>query len=445
MSHDEAYDPDGDVSRYVKTPPLESHLLLTAPEDEPAVASHVGATEDVPAAVQTPPDANPASFGFPAPTNEVFENNQALTMDVQPPAQAYGFAKDPVPAAVHARIDPPSLEAIFDDIVLPNLENMSLYDQFMYDRDDVVGNTDAGNSSAEHTVPLIEEDLDFVPFIRGQLDCSNCRSVRDVLHESGKNTIAQIIPTYTSCLRQRMPEWVQNFIHNIVEMLKNDTSGQLKDSSNNINTPAANNNDPHKELELAMLKQIFSTAANTEAVAPEFAPGPSQLATTRNINADGILFDAGRPGLSPAILESCQASVQDGASGASDTDYNLLANKQRNRISQFSMEDIIRLMHMNREDAAKELNISSTSLKRLCRKNNTSRWPARKIIAINNKIKKLEEAAVRNVGATGLLAIKEKMDKLKLEMAQLYASVMKSIQDNQKHNNDGAGSSVSKQ
>nr|CAB3449756.1 unnamed protein product [Digitaria exilis] len=102
-------------------------------------------------------------------------------------------------------------------------------------------------------------------------------------------------------------------------------------------------------------------------------------------------------------------------------------------------------MYMNREDAAKELNISSTSLKRLCRMNNTNCWPARKIIAINNKIKKLEEAALRNVGPTGLLAIKEKMDKLKLEMAQLYASVMKSIQDNQKHNNDGAGPSGSKQ
>nr|CAB3449697.1 unnamed protein product [Digitaria exilis] len=414
---DDAYDPDGDVSRYLQTPPLESHLL-TAPDDDPAVASHVGATEDVPAAVQTPLNANPAC------------------------------------------------------IVLPNLENMSLHDQFMYETDDVVGNTDIGNASAEHTVPPIE-DLNFVPFVRGQLDCSNCRSVRDVLHESANNRLyfdvhiadpgtfqhAIFDRTYVDTdgqtvlnelvyldLRQRMPEWVQNFIHNNVEMLKNDTSGQLKDSLNTINTPAANNNDAHKELELAMLKQIFSTAANTEAVAPEFAPGPSQLATARNINADGILFDAGRPGLSPAILESCQVSVQDGASSASDTDYSLLANKQRNRISQLSMEDIIRLMHMNREDAAKELNISSTSLKRLCRKNNTSRWPARKqIIVINNKIKKLEEAALRNVGTTGLLAIKEKMDKLKLEMAQLYASVMKTIQDNQKHNNDGAGPSGSKQ
>lgn len=195
MSHD-AYDPDSDISRYLQTPPLESHLLTA-----PAVASHVTAPEDVPAVHQTPLNANPASLGFPAPTtNEVVENHQAAltTMDVQPPAQAYGFPEDPVLARIDAL---PSFDAIFDDIVLPNLENMSLYDQFMDDRDDVVrvdealiknledqSDTDIGNAAAEHTVPPIEEDLNFVPFVRGQLDCSNCRSVRDVLHESGKIT-----------------------------------------------------------------------------------------------------------------------------------------------------------------------------------------------------------------------------------------------------------------
>lgn len=64
---------------------------------------------------------------------------------------------------------------------------------------------------------------------------------------------------------------MQNFIDNIVEMLKNDTSGQLKKSrsstfgaavcTNNIRMPAANNNDAHQKLELDMLKEIFSTPA----------------------------------------------------------------------------------------------------------------------------------------------------------------------------------------
>jgi hypothetical protein len=137
------------------------------------------------------------------------------------------------------------------------------------------------------------------------------------------------------------------------------------------------------------------------------------------------------------------------------------------------MEDVLNRMHMTRKDAAKELNISATSLKRLCRKNNTNRWPGRKvryifekfsylcvcvcvfkchsfgccsvqIISINNKIKKLEEAARKNVGMIGLLAFKEKLDKLKLERAQLYSSVVRGVQENEKHNGGGAGSSGSK-
>ena len=67
------------------------------------------------------------------------------------------------------------------------------------------------------------------------------------------------------------------------------------------------------------------------------------------------------------------------------------------------------------------------------------------IISINNKIKKLEEAAHKHVGMIGLLAFKEKLDKLKLERAQLYFSFVRDMQENEKHNGGGgAGSSGSK-
>lgn len=70
---------------------------------------------------------------------------------------------------------------------------------------------------------------------------------------------------------------------------------------------------------------------------------------------------------------------------------------------------------------------------------------ALQIISIDNKIKKLEQAAQRNVGTTGLLTIKEKLDKLRFERAQLYAPIMNGTctQENKKHNGD-AGPSVSK-
>jgi len=62
------------------------------------------------------------------------------------------------------------------------------------------------------------------------------------------------------------------------------------------------------------------------------------------------------------------------------------------------------------------------------------------ISALDSKIKKLEQDALRSVGTIGLLAIKEKMEKLKYEKAQVYASVLKVIQEKHKHN-DGAGGS----
>ncbi|CAL4888279.1 unnamed protein product [Urochloa decumbens] len=493
------YDHDGDVSRFfLKTPPPESHLLAP-PDDEPA-ASHVGAPQEAPATqmgvaaatlgtTTMPLNPDPA-MGIPAPATNS-ENHPALAVDMQPP-QAHGLSDDPAPDdEVMASNDPmPSFEALFDDIVFPNLETMSLNNDDLLFIDDAhderldalirsiedAGNADIGSGVAEGTaVPVVEEDedyMDFVPFVRGELDCSNCRSVREMLHEganhklhfqvhiSGPETFQHAIfdRTYIDAngqtilnemvyldLRQRVHEWVQNFIANSVEMLKNDTSGQLKDSC----STSSDINDPHRELEMDMLTKIFSslTTPTEAAVAPQFAPEAPQPAMRPegNTNADDILLAAAkRPGdgLNPAILESYQVAVQDGVYSVNATDNGLLA-KQRKRISDVAMEDILKCIHMSKKDAAKELNISSTSLKRLCRKYNTHRWPARKFTAINNKIKKLQEAAKRHVGMQGLLAIKEKMDKLILEKAQLHTSVMKSIQENEKHIG-GAGPSGSK-
>jgi len=110
-----------------------------------------------------------------------------------------------------------------------------------------------------------------------------------------------------------------------------------------------------------------------------------------NTNADDtVLINAANwPVFSPAILESSQVSVQHGMSSSSDasaTGYESLLAKQRRRISQLTMKDIANLMHMSKKDAAKQLNISVTSLKRLCRKNNTDRWPARQVHNLSKRM-----------------------------------------------------------
>jgi hypothetical protein len=57
---------------------------------------------------------------------------------------------------------------------------------------------------------------------------------------------------------------VQNFIANSVEMLKNDSSGQLTDS---CSTSQATNNGMHIQLEMDMLKEIlFAPSSNSKDV-----------------------------------------------------------------------------------------------------------------------------------------------------------------------------------
>jgi len=111
-----------------------------------------------------------------------------------------------------------------------------------------------------------------------------------------------------------------------------------------------------------------------------------------NTNADdtALINAANWTVFSPAIFESSQVTVQDGmlssSSDASATGYESLLAKQRRRISQLTMKDIANLMHMSKKDAAKQLNISVTSLKRLCRKNNTDRWPARQVHNLSKRL-----------------------------------------------------------
>jgi hypothetical protein len=44
-----------------------------------------------------------------------------------------------------------------------------------------------------------------------------------------------------------------------------------------------------------------------------------------------------------------------------------------------TMADAMELFHLSRKDAANHLNISSSSLKRLCNRNGGHRWPARRV------------------------------------------------------------------
>lgn len=139
---------------------------------------------------------------------------------------------------------------------------------------------------------------------------------------------------------------------------------------------------------------VIAWAAEAVGV-PKLGPEAHHQTATQadeNTNANDIVLSAAAndlPGFSPVILESSQVSVGDGitssSSSVSSTECESQLAKQRQRISQLTMEDIAKLMHLSKKDAAKELKISTTSLKRLCRKNNTDRWPARKVRIYSSK------------------------------------------------------------
>jgi hypothetical protein len=192
---DEVYDADGDISRYLQTPSLGSHVLAV-PDGEPVAATHVGAPQHVPPVqggvalptAPTPPLNMSMAFG----NDDVVQNHHAMTVDVQPLQGQYGFP------AEHS--------------VLPELLGaLSLYDHYSMedDGDDSVdalfksaedaGGNNGSSAVAEHSVFPVDEGLTFVAFARGQLDCSKCRSVREVLHESGNKNTLYLIHIYITC------------------------------------------------------------------------------------------------------------------------------------------------------------------------------------------------------------------------------------------------------
>ncbi|TVT98202.1 hypothetical protein EJB05_56521, partial [Eragrostis curvula] len=510
--------------------PADDHALQAPMMLDPAPATGFHA-----------PGAIDAVVHFHEATMEI----QPSQMVASAPDQAYGFPEAPVPALAAAAAGVDDALSSFVGMFLGDPEGQSLYDQFMHGEDDLaafdvgsnatgdaaaatrvddalpsfegmfhgapesqplndqfmndngeeeglaaifrgtdVGNASGGAAVEPSDVRPVEEHPVFVPFVPGQVDCTNCDTVWEALQESanhrhhlvvhgnGIGTFHHLITDRLYIgddgqstrneqmyldLEQRTFDWVRRFIANLVEALSDNSSGQLKhswitscaaDSPSSSTTPPVNN-AAHGQLELDMLKQILhAPATNDEAVAVpqtdrDQAPHqPTIQQAVENSQDDDIYIFDGTSwhGLNPPTTDSSNLTVQDGEYSAAA--YPSLLAEQRKRLSSMSMADVIKLLHLSREDAAKQLKISASSLQRLCRKNDAGRWPGRNINALSSKIKKLEQAALRNVGTTGLMAIKEQIDKLKSDMEEIYKSFMKGIRENEMKK--GAGSSGTK-
>ncbi|KAF3330934.1 Protein RKD5 [Carex littledalei] len=72
--------------------------------------------------------------------------------------------------------------------------------------------------------------------------------------------------------------------------------------------------------------------------------------------------------------------------------------KQRERTAKMQLEEIAKYFHLPLTEAAKELQICTSSLKAICRRYRIARWPQRKIKAIDNRILSLKKDLKSHAG-----------------------------------------------
>uniref|UniRef100_A0A0E0JYX4 Uncharacterized protein n=1 Tax=Oryza punctata TaxID=4537 RepID=A0A0E0JYX4_ORYPU len=422
------YDSDGDVSRYMlddmefplfgeadvdTTLPLPVVLPVPTPATthvEPTPAADLGLGNPVLADLgfdvdlgffpelnfqPQPPAMNAGGYS----THQVQASPVMHHQQQQPlaPLPAHGFAGQPTTMAPSGDVDGLFLAPSRDAPGSPLMFNFMDFNVDMggVDMDDVLMWADDthGASAGDTAPPVVDEYANFVPFQAGDLDCSNCHLVREMMHSNASRTIYFLVHATTgvgsfqhAIVDRRYPaagaeglhfsgsqllyfdltnhtvESASDFIASNVEKLRHDTSGHhFFDTGYNfsgaVRTDMANS---HTVMEMNMLHSIVSApfenatadAASpaaqfmeappaAELPAPAPAPVPPEAAHEQNVVAT-FLFKveefyatansrpaAKRPDVK--ILESSQVTQQAGGSAATATMYPSMVDRKRKR------------------------------------------------------------------------------------------------------------------
>ncbi|KAL6864870.1 hypothetical protein ACP4OV_016021 [Aristida adscensionis] len=349
---------DFDVTGFLQDPDQEDYMLplshavdaAAAPAErrgQPPPATEVG-FQAPPPSVDVPP-----LFGFPPPTPSVglrrhetpAMSNQLpgiVVNDMEPPTVRGGqHQAAPPPAAMDVVAPPAPAVMNFDQhqaaaaaaaagvqgagdldggvaLWYANPEDAGgspLYENFLLDEEEETeedisrsiedGVIALGGAMAELQVGHVEESSFFVPYVHGQLDCTHCCTIREVLHQSENHkTYFLVHAAYPGIfqhaivnrfyigpdgnenaelqyldLRSCREEWVYKFIGKSVEALQNDKSGQVQDSlvtfykeacARTVGPEPAPNDEAHAGVEVGTLNSILSApAANVTASAPQ--------------------------------------------------------------------------------------------------------------------------------------------------------------------------------
>ncbi|KAJ4781241.1 Plant regulator RWP-RK family protein [Rhynchospora pubera] len=116
--------------------------------------------------------------------------------------------------------------------------------------------------------------------------------------------------------------------------------------------------------------------------------------------------------------------------------------EQRKRTAEMQQREIAKYFHLPLMEAAKELQICTSSLKAICRKHGISRWPQRKIKAMDNRISSLKkELKSQNSGSKIANRIQKKIHWLEERRAAVCSVGSEShlIQEEQHDDVEGDG------
>ncbi|KAJ8492138.1 hypothetical protein OPV22_013859 [Ensete ventricosum] len=95
---------------------------------------------------------------------------------------------------------------------------------------------------------------------------------------------------------------------------------------------------------------------------------------------------------------------------------------QRERTRRLHLKDVANYVHLPITEAAKELQICPTALKKVCRKHGMLRWPYRKIKSIDRTISNLQRE-LRSGTAEGATKVEARISRLVAERARICAGL----------------------
>lgn len=98
--------------------------------------------------------------------------------------------------------------------------------------------------------------------------------------------------------------------------------------------------------------------------------------------------------------------------------------KQRERTAKMKLEDLTGYFHLPIEEAAREIKVCPTVIKKICRRSDVKRWPHRKVKSIQKKISNLREILNRSTNAEERAKAQNELESLQEELASFVAAAV---------------------